>query len=65
MSLNWLLLGETSEKSFSVDISNEIIVISDQNNILIKFKDIKISHTKYLVSRQMSDENIKPAALEL
>ncbi|POG60016.1 hypothetical protein GLOIN_2v810277 [Rhizophagus irregularis DAOM 181602=DAOM 197198] len=63
MSLNCLLLGENSDKSFLVDIGKEIIVINGRNHT--KIRDIKISHIKYLVFCQMNDENIKPNALVL
>ncbi|PKC62916.1 hypothetical protein RhiirA1_443667 [Rhizophagus irregularis] len=63
MSLNCLLLGENSDKSFLVDIGKEIIVINGRNNT--KIRDIKISHIKYLVFCQMNDENIKPDVLVL
>ncbi|PKY24681.1 hypothetical protein RhiirB3_472116 [Rhizophagus irregularis] len=62
MSLNCLLLGENSDKSFLVDIGKEIIVINGRKNT--KIRDIKISHIKYLVFCQMNDENIKPDALK-
>ncbi|PKY57575.1 hypothetical protein RhiirA4_478724 [Rhizophagus irregularis] len=65
MSLNCLLLGENSNKSFSVDVGEITVIPINQNSFQFKFNKIKISHIKILISCQMIDENIKPATLLL
>jgi hypothetical protein len=63
-SLNCLLLGEISKRSFSVNINDKIIV---ENNTQVNFEDIKVSHIKFLVFCKISNKlNINvPENLEL
>lgn len=52
-----LLLSETSENSFSVDLAMKIF-LSMVKTILELNLDIKVSHIKYLLTREMNDESI-------
>ena len=49
LSLNWLILGQASEKSLTENIGE---TYKDNNNVGINFSDFKVSHFKEMLFRR-------------